>query len=43
MRDSDWSREKMLRSDWLPPSVATITTFVYKIALHLLRTNSVKE
>ena len=26
MRDSDWSREKMLRSDWLGPSVATITT-----------------
>ena len=26
MRDSDWSREKMLRSDWLLPSVATITT-----------------
>ena len=26
MRDSDWSREKILRSDWLSPSVATITT-----------------
>ena len=26
MRDSDWSREKMLRSDWSGPSVATITT-----------------
>ena len=26
MRDSDWSRENLLRSDWLLPSVATITT-----------------
>ena len=28
MRDSDWSRENLLRSDWLGPSVATITTRV---------------
>ena len=26
MRDSDWSRENLLRSDWLLPSVATFTT-----------------
>ena len=29
MRDSDWSRENLLRSDWLGPSVAPITTAVY--------------
>ena len=28
MRDSDWSRENLLRSDWSGPSVATITTDV---------------
>ena len=38
MRDSDWSRPKLLRSDWLLPSVALCTTykhparFVKKIA-----------
>ena len=26
MRDSDWSRQILLRSDWLGPSVASITT-----------------
>ena len=26
MRDSDWSREKLLRSDWLPIIGATMTT-----------------
>ena len=26
MRDSDWSRQILLRSDWLLPSVALITT-----------------
>ena len=26
MRDSDWSREILLRSDWSGPIVATITT-----------------
>ena len=26
MRDSDWSRQILLRSDWLPPSVALYTT-----------------
>ena len=26
MRDSDWSREILLRSDWLQPSVALCTT-----------------
>ena len=31
MRDSDWSREKMLRSDWLLPSVATITTALLRV------------
>ena len=28
MRDSDWSRQFLLRSDWLLPSVATITTWM---------------
>ena len=28
MRESDWSRANLLRSDWLPTSVAMITTFV---------------
>ena len=26
IRDSDWSRPNLLRSDWLPTSVASITT-----------------
>ena len=26
MRDSDWSRQILLRSDWLPTSVALYTT-----------------
>ena len=26
MRDSDWSRENLLRSDWLVPKGASITT-----------------
>ena len=26
MRDSDWSRQILLRSDWLGPSVALYTT-----------------
>ena len=26
MRDSDWSRENLLRSDWLGPKGASITT-----------------
>ena len=30
MRDSDWSRENLLRSDWLIPSVATITTIKHQ-------------
>ena len=28
MRDSDWSRSNLLRSDWLLPSVASMTTSV---------------
>ena len=28
MRDSDWSRQTLLRSDWLGPRVACITTQV---------------
>ena len=31
MRDSDWSREILLRSDWSGPTVATITTFIISI------------
>ena len=30
IRDSDWSRPNLLRSDWLPTSVALITTCVRK-------------
>ena len=26
MHDSDWSRQNLLRTDWLGPSVATMTT-----------------
>ena len=26
MRDSDWSRQNLLRSDWSGPSVASLTT-----------------
>ena len=29
MRDSDWSRQILLRSDWLPTSVAPITTGLF--------------
>ena len=28
IRDSDWSRRHLLRSDWLLPSVAPITTYI---------------
>ena len=28
MRDSDWSRQILLRSDWLGPSVAIMTTTI---------------
>ena len=28
MRDSDWSRRNLLRSDWLLPIVAILTTYV---------------
>ena len=27
MRDSDWSRPNLLRSDWLPIIVASMTTY----------------
>ena len=33
MRDSDWSREILLRSDWLGPRVALITTVIQLDAL----------
>ena len=33
MRDSDWSREILLRSDWLLPSVAIMTTRQYLVTL----------
>ena len=38
MRDSDWSREILLRSDWLSPFVAICTTrakFIVRIQLIL--------
>ena len=31
MHDSDWSRQNLLRSDWLGPSVATMTTVIFLI------------
>ena len=33
MRDSDWSRSNLLRSDWLGPSVALLTTNLYRISM----------
>ena len=33
MRDSDWSRQNLLRSDWLGPSVALITTLGKNLSL----------
>ena len=32
MRDSDWSRKFLLRSDWLPIHVASMTTLVDAIS-----------
>ena len=29
MRDSDWSRQILLRSDWLPTIVAMCTTYLF--------------
>ena len=37
MRDSDWSREILLRSDWLGPSVAPITTALISITVILMK------
>ena len=34
MRDSDWSRENVLRSDWSVPKGATITTDKGNFAVH---------
>ena len=36
MRDSDWSRKFLLRSDWLPPSVASMTTISLDILFQTL-------
>ena len=33
MRDSDWSRQNLLRSDWLVPKVASLTTIEYCTSL----------
>ena len=33
MRDSDWSRQNLLRSDWLGPGVATMTTHIMTVFL----------
>ena len=35
MRDADWSRPNLLRSDWLGPQVAICTTFVHLILVSL--------
>ena len=37
MRDADWSREILLRSDWLLLIVASMTTRVVHLFLYLLR------
>ena len=37
MRDSDWSREILLRSDWLGPFVAICTT---KVSAHVFSAHS---
>ena len=37
MRDSDWSREILLRSDWSGPRVAPYTTFDLKRLSRRLR------
>ena len=34
MRESDWSRQNLLRSDWLPTNVAICTTFVGEPETH---------
>ena len=34
MLDSDWSSQNLLRSDWLGPEGATITTVVDKTLTH---------
>ena len=34
MRDSDWSRANLLRSDWLGPFVAICTTYIVVNRLH---------
>ena len=36
MRDSDWSRENLLRSDWLVLQGATITTAVLVVVAAVL-------
>ena len=42
MRDSDWSRQNLLRSDWLLLIGATITTIQTLLVLHTVHA-SVKE
>ena len=37
MRDSDWSREILLRSDWSGPKGATITTYAFKFLTSKLK------
>ena len=39
MRDSDWSRENLLRSDWSEPKVAPITTNMALVSFRLFRKN----
>ena len=44
MRDADWSRQILLRSDWLGPKVAPITTVgkqgTYKLIFYFFSFNS---
>ena len=36
MRDSDWSRRNLLRSDWLGPRVAMYTTHIIRAKILLI-------
>ena len=44
MRDSDWSRPNLLRSDWLGPDVALMTTYRSRCSTetHQVRPESLK-
>ena len=43
MRDSDWSRRNLLRSDWLLPRVALCTTIAVKAYIKKTLTEEVHQ